>query len=51
MRERHGDGAEGLRLMMQGGLIVLDMYDQVELGVSGCLEGFLWQCRASSVTR
>jgi hypothetical protein len=51
MGERHGGGAEGLRLLMQGGLIVLDLYDQVELGINGCLEGFLWQCRASSVTR
>ena len=51
VRERHGTGAEGLRLLMQGELVVLDLYDQVEPGISSYLEGFLWQCRASSVTR
>lgn len=49
-RERGGAGAEVLGLLMQGGLVVLDLYDQVGSGLCGDVEGFLWQCRASSVT-
>src|SRR3712207_990659 len=48
--ERGGAGAEVLDLLMQGGLVVLDLYDQVGSGLGGDVEGFLWQCRASSVT-
>jgi hypothetical protein len=49
--KRGGAGAEVLGLLMQGGLVVLDLYDQVGSGLCGEIEGFLWQCRASSVTR
>src|SRR5215213_1569777 len=48
--ERGGAGAEVLDLLMQGGLVVLELYDQVGSGLCGDVEGFVWQCRASSVT-
>lgn len=38
--ERRGGGAEVLRLLMQSRLVVLELDDQVELGVSGGLECF-----------
>ena len=49
--ERCGAGAEVLRLLVQGWLVVLELYDQVGSGLGGGGEGFRWQCRASSVTR
>jgi len=49
-RERGGAGAEVLGLLMQGGLVVLELYDQIGSGLGGEVEGFRWQCRASSVT-
>lgn len=51
VRERCSAGAEILRLLVQGWLVVLELYDQVDLGSCAGFEGFLWQCRASSVTR
>ena len=36
---------------MQGWLVVLELYDQVDLGTDAGFECLLWQCRASSVTR
>ena len=48
--ERGGIGAEVLGLLMQGGLVVLELYDQIGSGLGGEVEGFRWQCRASSVT-
>ena len=44
-------GAEVLCLLMQGWLVVLELYDQVDLDISTGFECLLWQCRASSVTR
>jgi hypothetical protein len=38
--ERRGGGAEVLRLLMQGRLVVLELDDQVEPGISGGLECF-----------
>ena len=38
--ERRGGGAEVLRLLMQGRLIVLELDDQVEPGMSGGFECF-----------
>ncbi len=38
--ERRGGGAEVLRLLMQGRLVVLELDDQVEPGISGGLKCF-----------
>lgn len=48
--ERGGAGAEVLGLLVQGGLVVLELYDQVASGRAGGFECALWQCKASSVT-
>src|SRR5215204_1787925 len=49
--ERCSTGAEILRLLVRGWLVVLELYDRVDLGICAGFECLLWQCRASSVTR
>src|SRR5215210_8189063 len=46
--KRCGAGAEVLRVLVQGWLVVLELYDQLALGISAGFECLLWQCRASS---
>ena len=49
--ELSGAGGDGVELLQQGGLIVLDLDDQGAVGRGRDLEGFFWQCKASRVTR
>ena len=48
--ERWRGGGEFGDLAQQGGLVVLDLDDQGEVGLRSGLEGFFWQCSASRVT-
>ena len=41
VRERCGAGAKVLRLLMQGWLVVLELYDQVDPGIGAGFECFL----------
>ncbi len=43
-------GADGLDVVQQGGLIVFQLDEDASLRLSGGLDGFFWQCMASSVT-
>ena len=42
-------GADGFDILQQRGLIVLQLNDDASLRLCGGLEGFFWQCMASSV--
>ena len=42
--------ADGFDRVQQGGLIVLQLDEDASLRLSGGLDGFFWQCMASSVT-
>ena len=42
-------GADGFDVLQQGRLIVLQLDDDASLRLCGGLEGFFWQCMASSV--
>ena len=42
-------GADGFDIVQQGGLIILQLNDDASLRLCGGLEGFFWQCMASSV--
>ena len=42
-------GADGFGILQQGGLIILQLDDDASLRLCGGLEGFFWQCMASSV--
>jgi hypothetical protein len=44
------ESAGSLDILQQSWLIVLQLNDQVSLRLCGNLEGFFWQCMASSVT-
>ena len=44
------DGTECFGLLQQGTLIVFQLDDDVRLRRCGGLDGFFWQCMASSVT-
>ena len=41
--------ADGFDILQQGGLIILQLNDDASLRLCGGLEGFFWQCMASSV--
>lgn len=42
-------GADGFDILQQRGLIILQLDDDASLRLCGGLEGFFWQCMASSV--
>ena len=42
--------ADGFDLVQQGGLIVFQLDEDASLRLTGGLDGFFWQCIASSVT-
>jgi len=43
-------GAGGFDILQQSGLIILQLDEELSLRLCGGLEGFFWQCMASSVT-
>ncbi len=49
-RQRLGERTDGLDFAMEVRLIVLDLNNQMGVGVRGGLESFFWQCMASQVT-